>query len=633
MWTCRSANTAAPPAAPERWRRATRQPSGERPCRTSGSYSFELKYLLMSHATAFQDTFQSLVSFSISHVNSLFDGSYQALASDASAHVGELFADLSLFIRGGNASVESAVHRFYDNLFPAVYKRLLGPSAAAAGPSSERDDCLRMTRQDVNPFGTHPGELARELARALQAGRALGLALGVGEEVLNATERAAVSRECARALVRMQFCSHCRGLTLIKPCAGYCLNVMRGCLAGLSELDRPWRRYVAVLQDVSDSMAGAHDLELALLGVRSQIAQALEYSQLNGPRLVATVDKVCGQQPTSTDATVSPSLETPTSPVISAATSVPPTQAPLGRLAHLRSSLPLKSSKKDKPKSLKKISRELMNYIQNYKTFFSGLPELLCEGEMVVDDFTCWSGNDVVETWSYTSRVVDSGLQAQRQNPEVKVRNPDAMLTEVKVMLERFNQEMEDSSPGWGTRGTWTEAGSGTEEGSSDCDDEDGCQGSGEGNVETSHEEQIVPSEGVALEQEPGAHPPRRATPVPPQQLIPKAKGGAPVTCTAPAPLALLLLLFTPGATVDPALSPSPRTPGPSPPLHMLCGPHLQSTGLYRRETRKRRLGGGAVAYRTDCGSFRSVRLAPVPLLLSGLVLHWLGNSVPLGLI
>lgn len=36
-------------------------------------------------------------------------------------------------------------------------------------------------------------------------------------------------------------------------------------------------------------------------------------------------------------------------------------------------------------------------YLQRYKSFFAALPEMLCEGENVMDDSTCWSGDDVVE--------------------------------------------------------------------------------------------------------------------------------------------------------------------------------------------------------------------------------------------
>lgn len=41
--------------------------------------------------------------------------------------------------------------------------------------------------------------------------------------------------------------------------------------------------------------------------------------------------------------------------------------------------------------------REFLMYLQRYKSFFAALPEMLCEGENVVDDATCWSGDDVVE--------------------------------------------------------------------------------------------------------------------------------------------------------------------------------------------------------------------------------------------
>ncbi|XP_064794756.1 glypican-5-like isoform X1 [Oncorhynchus masou masou] len=507
------------------------------------SYSFELKYLISGHATAFQDTFQYLLSFSQGHLSSLLEDTYSPLSREALPHVNALFSSLSLYIRGHNLSLEAAVARFHDNLFPLVYGRLVNPGVGVQGGlSGERGECLRATRQDVNPFGPHPEMLAQELGRTLGAGRALSLALAEGTEVMNATEHVSFTKECLRGLTKMQYCSHCRGLTLIKPCVGYCLNVMRGCLASVAELDGPWRRYVAALEELTNAVAGQHSLELALLGVRGHVNEAILHAQLHGPTLTATVDKVCGQSakeprtsvhpdpaPEVTTSTVTSSTVPPSDPP-----SIPPPEQLMGQLAHLRSSFPLKPSKNDKPRSLKKISREFLSYIQRYKSFFAVLPEMLCEGEMVVDDFTCWSGDDVVE--SYTDRVVGNGLQAQKQNPEVKVRSPNPELAEVKERLERFNQEIQDMLPGLGQSESWGELGSGdTEDGSGDCDDEDGCQGSGTGTVRSSPDGRPE----VSSDKPVGSNPGGRAPPV-----VRLRGAGCPPACLS-LPTALTLLLVT----------------------------------------------------------------------------------------
>ncbi len=251
---------------------------------TSFSFSFSLS-----------DTFQSLITFSQITWPLCSRPHYSSLMSSISPHLVCLFTDLSRFLQGtGNVSVEAAVHCFFDSLFPLVHTHIVNPGMAGSisedsSNANQLGDCLRMTRQDVNPFGPHPKAMADTLASALRAGRVLSLALGVGLEVMNITDTAELSKECSRALVRMHYCSHCRGLTLIRACSGYCLNVMRGCLASLSELHNPWRQYVTVLQDLTHIVTGAHNLELALLGIRGQVEEAILYAQLHGPRLTATV--------------------------------------------------------------------------------------------------------------------------------------------------------------------------------------------------------------------------------------------------------------------------------------------------------------------------------------------------------
>lgn len=234
------------------------------------------------------DMFQYLLSFSQGHLSSLLEGTYSSLSRNALPHVNQLFSSLSLYLRGANVSVETSVQQFFNNLFPLVYTRLINPGIDSS-MDSEMGDCLRNIRQDVNPFGPHPAIMAQELASVLGAGQQLSLALEEGLVVMNATEHVSLSKECVKGLVKMVYCSHCRGLTLIKPCVGYCLNVMRGCLASISELDQTWRRYTGLLEQLTHVMAGHHSLELTLLGVRGNVNEALLYANLHGPLITATV--------------------------------------------------------------------------------------------------------------------------------------------------------------------------------------------------------------------------------------------------------------------------------------------------------------------------------------------------------
>lgn len=449
------------------------------------SYSHDLEHLISGHSDAFQDMFQYLLSFSQGQLSSLLEGTYSSLSRHALPHVNQLFFSLSHYLRGENASVEAAVHQFFNHLFPLVYTQLINPGMDRELVWSEMGDCLRMIRQDVNPFGPYPAVMAQELAEALGVGRHLGLALAEGLEVMNATEHVILSKECIKGLVKMMFCSHCRGLTLIKPCVGYCLNVMRGCLASVSELDQPWRRYTTLLEQLTHTMAGQHSLELALLGVQAHVNEALLYAQLHGPVITPTVDKVCGLS-TRERTGIRPTHSEVTTPNINSSTAAPSASQPLseqrlGKLANLR--------------------REFLTYVRRYRSFFAALPELLCEGENVVEDSTCWSGDGVVK--SYTSKVVGNGLHAQRQNPEVKVRTPDPGLAEVKEKLENFSQETHERFPNLSQIEAWDELASGeVEEGSTDCDDEDGCQGSGDGQERTSHPD--LSSEEKPVERQPG---------------------------------------------------------------------------------------------------------------------------------
>ncbi|KAF7656557.1 hypothetical protein LDENG_00039510, partial [Lucifuga dentata] len=118
------------------------------------SYSFELKYLIAGYTKAYQETFESLVSFTSNLTSTLFDSVYSTLSSDCRPLVSLLFSDIKRHLsEDSNSLLENTVCRFYDNLFPLVYHRLLNPGIGHTLPqsyppsSTNHDDCLRMTRQ------------------------------------------------------------------------------------------------------------------------------------------------------------------------------------------------------------------------------------------------------------------------------------------------------------------------------------------------------------------------------------------------------------------------------------------------------------------------------------------------------
>ncbi|XP_072722755.1 glypican-5-like isoform X1 [Ciconia boyciana] len=439
--------------------------------------NFELKYMIVGHITAFQEAFESLLRFAENHTSSLFETAYRPMAKEAAEPVKELFTDISLYILGAETTVESAVLRFFDSLFPLVYSRLINPGITDL--SEEYTECLRLTRQDINPFGRYSKNMVTELSKSLWASRMLSQALSLGIEVINTTEHAALTKECSKALVKMQYCPHCQGLTLIRPCVGYCLNVMRGCLASVSELDAQWREYISTLEYLTNEMTASHDLEIALTGIRNAINEAILHAQLNGPQLSATVDKVCGQ-PKQQEGNLSSGNIVP----VKEATKIQTFVMAHASLNNKRSSLPLKASKNDKSRSLKKISREFINYMKRSRPFYASIAERLCDGDLVMrDSSTCWNGEDVVE--SYTSRVVSNGLKAQINNPELKVRGLDPLISNLIDKLQHFNQLNAEKAKlkleRWASRDAGSGGGRSEEmESSGDCDDEDGCQGSGD---------------------------------------------------------------------------------------------------------------------------------------------------------
>lgn len=421
--------------------------------------STQLKFLISRNVAVFQDTFEIVMLQAENFTTSVLLSTYRDMAVEASSAVRELFTDVSLFVLGAELSVDELVHRFFDALFPLIYDRLINPGLSPISPAYA--ECVRSARRGLGSitFGSAPSHMASQVSRAALPARVFLQALHLGVEVINTTDHLQLSRECKRALLRMNYCPHCQGLTQSRPCMGYCLNVLRGCLASLAEVDAHWLEFVRSLDELSDRMQGAQDLEQVLLGVHTMVHEAVAHAQKNGPRLSAMVHRMCGH-PNRGEAQVSRVQGSD------------------------RDSLPLRATPRDINLSLAGRRKEFINNLRLYRTFYGGLADQLCMNELAsADGLACWNGADVVK--SYTLRVVGNGIKAQMINPEVKVKGSDPVINQVIDKLKHINQLLQGKSiPKFGSLDE-IETGSGDREGrySGDCDDEDGCWGSGNGEV------------------------------------------------------------------------------------------------------------------------------------------------------
>ncbi|NWS53398.1 GPC3 protein, partial [Chunga burmeisteri] len=377
------------------------------------SASMELKFLVIQNAAVFQEAFEIVVRHARNFTNSMFRTHYQSMGPRALKFVGELFTDVSLYILGSDISVNDMINEFFDSLFPLVYSHLINPGFSDS--SVEMTECLRAARRDLKVFGNYPKMMMTQVSKSLQATRVFLQALNLGIEVINTTDHLRFSKDCGRALLKMWYCSHCQGLLLAKPCASYCGVVMQGCLAGVVEIDNHWREYIGSLEGLTKGMRGIYDMEHVLLNLFSLVRHAILYVQKNEGKLLTTISQLCGH-----------------------------TQQWQYRSANYPEDLfvdkkVLKVTDIEQEETLSSRRRELIAKLKSHNSFYSSLPEYICNHSSAVqNDTLCWNGQEVVER--YSPQITRNGAKAQPGNHEMKMKGPEPVISQIIDKLKHINQ-------------------------------------------------------------------------------------------------------------------------------------------------------------------------------------------------
>ncbi|KAK4879035.1 hypothetical protein RN001_007181 [Aquatica leii] len=382
--------------------------------------SRSLQGLLNSTATMLQNHVMELASQSENKTHILFSHVYQQMSILSKDPISTLYKDIRQCIQVNGTQdpfsttdidIKASVMRFFTDLFPLVYHQIT--KTLNKDFSADYKKCLKEIIKEVQPFGDIPRQLSQSLSKSSEATRLLLQAFDIGIEVLNTTDTLLTEDsgkgnvECHHALMKMTYCPKCLGLAgKEKPCSGYCLNVLRGCLTKyVAELDSPWNSYVEAIERLVIAVKQHNNevgvnVDLVIRGLDTRISEAIMNAMEKEHEIDVRVKRACGPAKLSDENSL---LSTTSSPNAISAGSKP-------RLV---------ASTRAFPASPVNQLQQFLTSIAKSKGFYGNLADSLCKDESFAEpkDIHCWNGERVGE---YTKTVVDLGLSMQKYNPEVK---------------------------------------------------------------------------------------------------------------------------------------------------------------------------------------------------------------------
>jgi len=315
------------------------------------------------------------------------------------------FKDLKLYYDKGILNPVDSTNSFFNALYQKMFQVLNGQYSFSGIYMS----CVADNMDTIRPFGDVPRKLASSVKRSLVAARALVKALKTGHEIANQMTKVPPSDECVSAVQKMSTCSACTGLPELQPCQGFCVNIMKGCLAYHYEIDDLWNKYIESLMSLSERLAGPFNVETTIEPISIKISDAIMNFQESGFQVTQKVFELCG----------TPRLGKREARALGGSS-----QFVFEKRLDKSHRPPSKPQKSEFERQLIELKKKL----KNAEGFWSRVPYQLCSDHEedtgrhvghVEDVNSCWNGK---EPGRYEHKVVEDGLAHQILNPEVPVK-------------------------------------------------------------------------------------------------------------------------------------------------------------------------------------------------------------------
>ncbi|KAJ6654899.1 hypothetical protein lerEdw1_006370 [Lerista edwardsae] len=353
---------------------------------------------LSSRQRRFQDFFRELLAGAERSLQAMFTRSYGRLYAQHARLFQGLFVELHRHLQGPRPGLDETLGDFWARLLERMVP-LLNPQYSFPEGYLE---CVGRQAEALRAFGDSPRQLRVQVTRAFIAARAFVQGLATGQEVVAQAVKLSPSEDCRRAHMRLSYCPLCRGTPALRPCNGFCLNVMKGCLASVSEMDPEWERFLDALTRLAERLGGPFSFELAADSISVKISEAIMHLQEHGVQTSARVFQSCG--------------------------SPRPVPARSRRAAREEAKRRFRIyAPEEKPTTaagtnLDRLVLDMKEKLRLMRRFWVMLPHALCSNEKlaadITDEDTCWNGQ---ARGRYLPDVTGDGLVNQINNPEVEV--------------------------------------------------------------------------------------------------------------------------------------------------------------------------------------------------------------------
>lgn len=433
-----------------------------------------VKSTFVSRTRKFDEFFTELLDNAKKDLHEMFVKTYGLLYQQNSDVFANLFKDLRRYYKGTDISLFDALDNFFRNLLRKMFM-LLNPNLVF-DESFLR--CVTSQMNKLKPFGDTPQQLSLKIKRSFIAARTFVQGLAIGRDVVLEVLKIPPTEACTKALMRMMYCPHCRGLTQTKPCNNYCLNTMKGCLAHHAELNQLWNDYIEAMKQLATRLEGPFNIETVVDPIDVQISNAIMTLHDNGDEISEQIKQGCsgsqlgrskrnaqtstgnnndGQLPDSIKAKIQGQLAALGGQNIDGMNYDPMHMGAVnntnkghqeydyGRYGNSRKKQKQQRHNTAAGTNLDRLVKDIKEKVKMAKDFWVQLPYAICNDENIAaqagNDEDCWNGQDRAR---YVPEVQKDGIINQINNPEVEVdvNEGNYVIEQQKIQLKIITSKL-----------------------------------------------------------------------------------------------------------------------------------------------------------------------------------------------